>query len=267
MPKSPPFALIYAVARAYWQWIAWAVFAALILRGIAIGASCLLDTSQTCSDWLLYGFLGPLRFQWVAKYKEIVAALIGTAIAVLALRAALGQTKASQIQAAVATIAALKIRMENITTSESLIADAEDTIQLILNNMRHAAENEDAFPLSVMTDSKQSEILQRTAKDLRSWEALELSDEISADFAKSAGYLEIVASHVRQWLSGDNASITTEVLRQSITSIGLINHPAIAMQAELRIADNYLRSSVAQLFQMKKAIQKRIGEQEHLLLS
>lgn len=98
--KNPPRLLWQFLAR-YRAWVLWTLGTMFALRLLSLAASCYLDTSQTCADWFRYGLLGPLRFQWIFKYKELLAGLFAAAAAAIVIFPAMRQIREMARQSAI----------------------------------------------------------------------------------------------------------------------------------------------------------------------
>lgn len=88
MKKPWPLDYVLRIGRAYGRWFLLVAGLLLATRLTSLTASCWLDASQTCRDWFFYGIIGPLRFQWVAKYKELLAGILAAAAGIFVLLAA-----------------------------------------------------------------------------------------------------------------------------------------------------------------------------------
>lgn len=87
MEHSTP-ATFTSHCRKHWRALVAIATAILALRILSLATSCAMDKSLSCSDWFYYGMLGPLRFQWIAKYKELIAGIAAAGAATLVILAA-----------------------------------------------------------------------------------------------------------------------------------------------------------------------------------
>ena len=119
----------------HWPWLVAAATVAIALRTASVVANCWLDSSIACSEHAKLAAVGWLRFQWIVKYKELLAGILAVIGGTFAYFAATATISASESRA----------KREHLQKVESAVAGFLKS----LTDVMHALNDEGAVEESL----------------------------------------------------------------------------------------------------------------------
>ncbi len=127
----------------YWPWLVAVAMSAIALRTASVVANCWLDSSVTCSDHARLAAVGWLRFQWVVKYKELIAGILAVIGGTFAYFAATATINASES----------RTRREHLQKVESAVAGLLKSLTDVMHALKEERAVDESLRLALKTSA------------------------------------------------------------------------------------------------------------------